>query len=780
MTTSSSNLWSDIDINLYEDALSLLLEENYFIDNNDLTNATNFHNLDINSNREIKIEDGKEVKKRKYNPNPDVIAQAVDEQLYSLEIDPNSKEGKKKKRQIRNRLSAQFHRDRKNEHIQNLEIQIDNKDKEIEALKNQVNFLISENTSLVLANNQSYLTGLPISQQYSSSSVHSCINYSSSINNTDKDENSSDNGSIDTHSNNNPYQQNFSTVSDSFISPSASPQYSFDESNSVNTQAISPLHAIPRYGTSISVPGLARPLSMITMLCMVSIMLFNQTPVTDINLPLQYQQQQPVFSTSASTNPQSPVIQHNSAIPTVYNKEPEDDVSFISRYLQSLNIWPLAQIQSPLSAIDEVQGENESESNATSMQLSTTSSTSSSISRRLSEVVPSNPVQAVPDSVKVSSIPTLPNVLFPSTTATNSSSSGVTVPLPPVLSRSVSDDKQHVVSSRSPHRNLRSVLPLPINNNNTATTAMPRNIVFSRGVINSTDFTHTSKALSPATTALGTAPTSRLSSQYQQQREPYNWPASASFDYNHNIHHSYSEVILTQGKALLDPSLLINNKNVLPWTAAAAATARGTGRGGYKRNTSPSSNNEAVVAGGALSVMSNPKQPPLLQDTTNLEKALVSSSSLHDKNIIINTPTAISNNPLSTHFLLTSSLPVLPMVNNNNMNHHETIEDNEDVDIDNDEHNNNNIMNFITLQLPASSIRVGKSWSNSQDGTLQSIMEVFNMTISDNMKDTNNTNNINNSDMNHIYSHISSSDASVEISCIIVGAKIIIRDSQQV
>ena len=41
-----------------------------------------------------------------------------------MNIDPNSKEGKKQKRLIRNRMSAQLHRERKREHLKQLEQQL--------------------------------------------------------------------------------------------------------------------------------------------------------------------------------------------------------------------------------------------------------------------------------------------------------------------------------------------------------------------------------------------------------------------------------------------------------------------------------------------------------------------------------------------------------------------------------------------------------------------------------------------------------------------------------
>jgi hypothetical protein len=89
-------------------------------------------------------------KKRKPNPDKFDIAKATADALSELGVDPNSQEGKLKKRQIRNRISAQFHRDRKNQHIVELEIQLAEKSQKIEELT-QNNFLLrNENNRLKL------------------------------------------------------------------------------------------------------------------------------------------------------------------------------------------------------------------------------------------------------------------------------------------------------------------------------------------------------------------------------------------------------------------------------------------------------------------------------------------------------------------------------------------------------------------------------------------------------------------------------------------------------
>ena len=87
-------------------------------------------------------------KKRKFNPDAEKIAAVTEEALRQLDIDPNSQDAKKKRRQIRNRLSAQFHRDRKNAYIKNLEEVSEAKDKQIQSLQEQLKQLEAQNAQL--------------------------------------------------------------------------------------------------------------------------------------------------------------------------------------------------------------------------------------------------------------------------------------------------------------------------------------------------------------------------------------------------------------------------------------------------------------------------------------------------------------------------------------------------------------------------------------------------------------------------------------------------------
>lgn len=102
---------------------------------------------------------GKQSKKRKVNPDAETIAAVTEEALKELDLDPDSQDAKKKRRQIRNRLSAQFHRDRKNAYIKTLEETVEQKNLEIAKLQQTIAALKTENdilkqASMVIGHNR--------------------------------------------------------------------------------------------------------------------------------------------------------------------------------------------------------------------------------------------------------------------------------------------------------------------------------------------------------------------------------------------------------------------------------------------------------------------------------------------------------------------------------------------------------------------------------------------------------------------------------------------------
>lgn len=82
------------------------------------------------------------------NPDAVLVDQATDEKLRQLNIDPNSREGKKERRRIRNRLSAQMHRERKQAYIETLQYEVELRDQRIVELQNQLSASMAECNNL--------------------------------------------------------------------------------------------------------------------------------------------------------------------------------------------------------------------------------------------------------------------------------------------------------------------------------------------------------------------------------------------------------------------------------------------------------------------------------------------------------------------------------------------------------------------------------------------------------------------------------------------------------
>lgn len=88
------------------------------------------------------------VKNKPPNPDAELIAAATEENFKLLNIDPESKEGKRQRRRIRNRLSAQFHRERKKNYITHLEGLVKERDIKLQEAAGFIDELIAENAAL--------------------------------------------------------------------------------------------------------------------------------------------------------------------------------------------------------------------------------------------------------------------------------------------------------------------------------------------------------------------------------------------------------------------------------------------------------------------------------------------------------------------------------------------------------------------------------------------------------------------------------------------------------
>jgi hypothetical protein len=85
------------------------------------------------------------------SPNADdskIIAASTAEQVRLLNIDPDSKEGKKEQRRIRNRMSAMMHRERKKQYIETLEDEVQEKNDMIHRLRTELSMALEENKQL--------------------------------------------------------------------------------------------------------------------------------------------------------------------------------------------------------------------------------------------------------------------------------------------------------------------------------------------------------------------------------------------------------------------------------------------------------------------------------------------------------------------------------------------------------------------------------------------------------------------------------------------------------
>lgn len=673
----------------------------------------------------LKIEAEKDIKKRKFNPDSELIAAAVDQTLTSLEVDPNSKEGKKKRRQIRNRLSAQFHRDRKNEHIRQLEEQLSLKDREIAALKNQINILVVENNALISCNDRSFLSGVPVSQKFIPSIDYSkaesivLSNFNSEYcSSSDRDDTTLDAKSSHSYASAGCNEgSSAASVSGSSISPSDSPEHSLTEGHSMMMHMYDDTHvehAMPTASgrahtmKSLSAKGfpsvLARPLSVISMLCMVSVMLFNQS-VTDVSL-----------SSGPSSSPQQ---SHYHSFEPFYldlNKPGhamnERNVSeSIASYLTSVDLWTAIDndkaLLQPQAANQEVHEEMPT------------------VERRLVAIQRTDSSDASAEY--------------------ESESVGVVTRDPPAVTHQRSPQLLSLPCSETANFNASLTTKLPKHHRNLRTAD------YASAGQNTTSMHPTDKslALAPNLYSAGKV-VQRLSTDSH-----YNWPASSSFDYEPV--HSYSEVMLTHGKALFDPSLALNNK-LVPWLSTAyRSEARKEMMQSQESQATDFDNLYAPMQAADLKSMFDER---FTKDysTPSEDKALVQASEDRPFPVQLLLPSVMSDG----HFGKT------PEKSRDGGIHPQPTASHE-----------HSVLNFITLQLPASSIRVGKSWSNSKDGTIQSIMEVLNITA-DSVRTVGDQSNRSTPSSNTPFMKSLPADASVEISCIIIGAKLIMREAPQI
>jgi len=733
----------DDDVNLF-DSLACLLEEDGVGDDNDvMSDLETTSGAPIRSSANIKQEKGgKGMKKRKFNPDSDVIAAATDETLKTLELDPNSKEGKQKRRQIRNRLSAQFHRDRKNAHINTLEDEMTRKDNEILALKEQIASLIAENEYLRKLNPGAVLPAAHSANAHTTTDrrdhAMSMGSYSTLHTDTEDGDNSVqsmmfylEGGASGTGVplGNAHISSSGSTYSGSSLT--ASPQHSpfrSDLETSLPSIVFSPQVQAQAQGQrqgqgqSLLIPtGLARPLSLITMVCMVSIMLLSgqqgSMNMTYNGSGGQFQQYQ--IGEALTVGRELLALMHTAGGSVVETRS--------SNTITNGNAMEeagegrrrrLSESDSDENSVDSAPSVHTDANTLSNLSLTTLSPEEvAAASRGLASL-------NLDSHAFLSSLQGLVGGANASGTVGAGAGAGVV-------------GKRHNNLRRS-HADMEGA---------GNATAHKRQVIYSsgvvsRGLVEDTYPVYAARSRSNSSAGGGymgrdliphTTHTGSVHSEPAFAHTGDYWPTH-SFDYNVQ---SYSKVILTQGQALLDPSLNLK-KN--PFTFR-----------GYNTNT----NTHNTAAGGSGSDSEGGEGSDAEPTITDLEDEVMdidtttTTTSNHSVPVVTvkSEPIATTTSENAIVPVYTHTMPTLPTHTNALL---PAVLHTTDV---------NKLLaesNFMTLKLPASSIRVGKSWADSRDGSVDTLMEVFNIS------------------KNHegVYD-----DASVEINCIILGAKLVVSQS---
>lgn len=728
-SVTTENWLMDDDVNLF-DSLACLLEEDGGVgdDNDVMSDLETTSGAPSRSSANIKQEKGgKGMKKRKFNPDSDVIAAATDETLKTLELDPNSKEGKQKRRQIRNRLSAQFHRDRKNAHINTLEDEMTKKDNEILALKDQISSLIAENEYLRKLN-----PGVVIPTIERRDHTMSMGSYpDNSTLNTDSEDGDNSVQSMMFYLNggasgtgvplgNAHLSSNASTYSGSSltVSPQHSP-YRSDMETALPGVGFTPpglQGQSARVGQGLLIPtGLARPLSLITMVCMVSIMLLSGQQSSmggNMSMPFnsaQYSQYQigealtvgrellALMHTAGGS-----VVETRQSSPTsgdghrrrLSEESDSDESSVASVPAHSTH----AKSTSGNGTITSLQSPEEVA--ATARGIAALNLDSNSLMASLQGLVGGANGSTSGSKGRHNNL-RRSHADMDASAGVNATHKRQVIYSSGVVSRGLAEDAYPVYAERSSGGMGRDLIP------HTTHSHMP-NVHNAHGAREPSSFAH--------------------AGDY--------WPAQG-LDYGVQ---SYSKVILTQGQALLDPSLSLK-KN--PFAFRGFNTNARTSGGNSRDSGSDSEGSDA-----------EPTITDLEDEVMDIDTTSTVAANHSVPVVTVKTADATADVPAS------ESNAVVPVYTTRTLNSN-TLTSNLPAVIHSAEHMDSvqkllAESNFMTLKLPASSIRVGKSWSDSRDGSVDALMEVFNISKTD----------------DGAYD-----DASVEINCIILGAKLVVSQS---
>lgn len=741
-------------------------------------------------------------KKRKFNPDAEAIARTTDETLRTMDVDPNSKEGKRKRRQIRNRLSAQFHRDRKNSHISELETALAEKETFIKQLQHQVLQLEEENkrlresrhvssTSLLDSFNQlfpQYFAGMRRLQSAAgehagtdNEDTHSLSSLSSSLGGP----------THASYDSSNPTTNSASPADSPYHSGIASAASDIHRSASAGT-----LNGGGQPGVGLSLPGgLARPLTFMSMICMISLMLISQQQI-----------QQSHISTirrdfSRLVNPEI--------------------VDFLSKQFHSLNI------QQPntrgLFAVNNYHNDGAISFNVDAAEDAAAAasvgagvdhdrSESSAHGRRL-QSVGEEPATGM-DVVEAEETPSSPSdsdedenshgVIAPSTDAVtraekslvraeavdsdskrSSARSGAVVlhvngrkkadaDVEKSFGRVMEVERSHFLlaytneslnsaaltwpNSKLRKFNLRGGEMAARNeglNNSTlteASTLTDRKLVLSGGLV-SRRMVDTSFLAAGTSMTAYYPPAAAAHRHLEDDREDGDggllWHEALPVS-------SYSSMVMTEGKVLLDPALRLGDTRS-PVESVNFAASSHTADSSFPKYTSARTSQSANAKAVRNIAFVNPLPPTPISERVPGGKLPADAEA---KAVVA---TSTSSQPRSTY-------------------------ESAYFDAEDDLAETKNLLghaNVMTIKLPASSIRLGSTWGDSENGTVEHIMRAFNISsppvppkvyADDGAEEYT----ADDGDVHYatqaILQNYSADDAAVEINCLILGAKLVLSD----
>lgn len=590
-------------------------------------------------------------KKRKLSTDSDaaLIAAETEETLKMLNLDPNSKDGKKKKRQIRNRMSAQFHRDRKNAFIDQLQLSVTQKNQEILLLKEKIQSL---ETEIMLLKG-----GNLVNDGLIPHAVHDSENGSTTGNSHHSDSDETD--TITAFDREAGYISSYAV---SPVHPSALEAITADKNNQLN--ALKPKAETLTYRNTgnglFPSSGFAHSLTVISMLCMVGIMM---------------------LGTGGDS-----VASLSTGIPS-FNGEKSDSI--------------ITKIQQHLSSMNANSGSMEEEIRAV-------------VGRRLEAL-------SINEDVKEKIKEPVVDVSVPSSKLSNTTKSSI----PDAFNIQGFLNGMVNGSAAAGHKYLRSTPVHPLNvtkQTDSKAESITKPLFISKDLIPSFD-----------------------NSRFGATDKYVHWSEN-SFDYSVQ---SFSSVVMNQGKALFDPDITFKKKFLyLQEREFNGPNVIHQSDSIITRNRDAFSDSSNKIAKSLPTMLPLIESTPFVKTSADARSSPVSTIA-RIRPIVSTTDHSISEKSTTSTDLI---IKKLDYNSRGKVNDHPVAEG----------VTNSNIMK---IQLPLSSIRVGKSWDQSASSSLDDIVNLFKSAPHFSSNETD--------DQNYSVKFDSTSTTSVELNCIIIGAKLV-------